>query len=122
VARKRVLVVDDDAAIRAIFAALLEEEGYRVTGVGDAVSAIGLLSEAGRWDLLITDNRMPGMSGTELVDEIAGQYPELPVIILSGLPLAAVPAGYAEGRVQYLMKPVRPDRLLLFVRTMLNEA
>jgi DNA-binding NtrC family response regulator len=117
-----VLVVDDDAAIRAIFAALLEEEGYRVTVVGDAASAIGVLSEGGDWDLLITDNRMPGMSGTELVDEVAELRPQLPVLILSGLPLAGVPAGYAEGRVQYLMKPVRPDRLLLFVRTMLNEA
>jgi DNA-binding NtrC family response regulator len=122
VERKRVLVVDDDAAIRAIFAALLEEEGYHVAAVDGAAAAIEALGGGEGWDLLITDNRMPGMSGTELVDEVAQLHPELPVLILSGLPLAAVPAGYAEGRVQYLMKPVRPDRLLLFVRTMLDEA
>jgi CheY-like chemotaxis protein len=117
---KRVLVVDDDAAIRAIFAALLEAEGYHVTAVGDAAAALGALGEGEPFDLLITDNRMPGMSGTELVDEVAQLHPDLPVLILSGLPLAGVPAGFAEGRVQYLMKPVRPDRLLLFVRTMLD--
>lgn len=81
--RPRLLVVDDDAAIREVAAAMLAEEGYRVMTAEDGVEALELVAVSPP-DLVITDLRMPRMSGYELLKVLRAQFPRLPVIAISG--------------------------------------
>jgi CheY-like chemotaxis protein len=87
------LVVDDDPAIRDLASGLLGDAGYSVITAGDGVEALHVISEA-RPDLVITDLRMPHMSGFELLKILRERFPQLPVIAVSGeFTGDALPAG-----------------------------
>ncbi len=80
-----VLVVEDNSEVADIATALLNELGYRVTRVGGASSALDLLREGERFDLVFSDVVMPGgMSGVELAHTIRKDYPSLPVVLTTG--------------------------------------
>ncbi len=72
----RILVVDDEPAILAFLKKLLGDEGYDVTKVGSGREALEMIKEQG-YDLIICDIKMPGLSGTELYDELGGIAPSL---------------------------------------------
>lgn len=78
-----VLVVDDETSIREVTSAMLTEKGYEVLTAGDGQQALELLSQF-RPDLVITDLRMPRLSGYELLGIIRERFPGLPVIVISG--------------------------------------
>ena len=78
-----ILVVDDDDPVRVMLARLLRTQGYAVSQAKDAETAREAL-DAHRPDLVISDIVMPGESGIELRRTIAGLWPELPVILISG--------------------------------------
>lgn len=80
---KRILVVDDDADVRFILSAVLEAAGFNVYGAGDGLEAVESLKRR-RYDVLLTDYRMPKMDGLELLDVARAMWPELPVIVLTG--------------------------------------
>jgi CheY-like chemotaxis protein len=84
----QILLVEDDRAIRQLSTSILVRAGYQVNTVGGSQVAWEAL-QAHRYDLLITDNRMPGMSGLELVRKLRTAQSALPVIIASG--------GFAES-------------------------
>jgi CheY-like chemotaxis protein len=77
------LVVDDDEAIREIIAAMLTEQGYEIVTAEDGQQALELLPQI-RPHLVVTDLRMPRMSGDELVRIMRESFPLLPVIVVSG--------------------------------------
>jgi CheY-like chemotaxis protein len=79
----RLLVVDDDAAIREMTSAMLAEQGYEVWTAEDGVYALDLLSRQ-RPDLMITDLIMPRMLGFELLKIVRERFPRLPCIAVSG--------------------------------------
>ena len=79
----RLLVVDDDAAIREVAAAMLGEEGYKVITAEDGIEALEVVAVSPP-DLVITDLCMPRMSGFELLKVLRAQFPRLPVIAISG--------------------------------------
>lgn len=79
----RLLVVDDDAAIRELAVELLAAEGYHVVTAEDGLDALRLI-DASTPDLVITDLRMPRMSGFELLEVMRARYPEIPVVAVSG--------------------------------------
>jgi CheY-like chemotaxis protein len=79
----RLLVVDDDPAIREITSAMLAEQGYEVLTAEDGLQALEFLPQF-RPDLVITDLRMPRMSGFELLEIMRERFPGLPVIAVSG--------------------------------------
>lgn len=81
--RARLLVVDDEPAIREVTSALLASEGYDVSTAEDGVEAMGYLVEP-LPDLVISDLRMPNMSGFELLAVVRERFPHLPVIAMSG--------------------------------------
>jgi CheY-like chemotaxis protein len=81
--RVRLLLVDDDASIREVSAALLTEDGYEVLTAEDGVQALEVLPGFGP-DFVITDLRMPRMSGFELLKIMRERFPGLPVIAVSG--------------------------------------
>src|SRR5581483_7231598 len=81
--RPRVLVVDDEEAIRDLVATTLTKADYDVDVATDGPSAIERL-RTGTYDLLITDLRMPGMDGLSLIREARRQSSEIPVIVITG--------------------------------------
>lgn len=114
-----VLVVDDEAGVRAAIRAILEEAGYRVT---DHASAEELLADRIQSNsCVIADVRMQKMDGLELQEEITRRGLELPVIIVTGradVPLAV--RAMKSGAIDFLEKPFDADVLLASVRRALQ--
>lgn len=79
-----VLVVDDEAAIRAIARRALEEAGYQVLEASNGRAAIDLIAQGSAVDLLIADLNMPGLGGNEMVRRIRITTPDLKVLYVSG--------------------------------------
>jgi CheY-like chemotaxis protein len=122
--RGRILVVDDEEAIRAIVARTLQVEGYEVLVAGDGNEALRELDEiGGAIDLVITDLMMPGMGGAQLGRQLAKRYPSVPLIWMSGHPREVeFPREMPSKNQQFLMKPVGPDALLDAVARALEKA
>jgi signal transduction histidine kinase len=105
----RVLVVDDDPIVASGTVAMLEDLGHVAMEVPSAAAALHFLqSEPGAVDLVITDQAMPGMSGSELAVSIRRTWPDLPVIIATGY--AEFPSD-PELRLPRLTKPYRQQDL-----------
>jgi DNA-binding response OmpR family regulator len=115
----RILVVDDDIDIRLLSAALLFRSGYQVDTAEDGATGWDAL-QAKSYDLLITDNKMPKVSGVELVKMLRSAHMALPVILASG----AMPEEL--NRLPWLrlaatlLKPFSPDELLETVKKVLR--
>ncbi len=120
--QRRILVVEDDATLRRIAEFRLREAGYDVelADDGDAgLEAFGRIAP----DLVITDLRMPGVSGEELVTEILRREPGMPVIVMTGhgTVRSAVDA-MRQGVADYVTKPVSWDEMLVVVAKELDRA
>ena len=102
---RTILIVDDDPNILEVLCARLSAADFKVIPAGDGFSALKILKE-NRVDLLITDVKMPEMSGMDLFNEVRQIFPELPVIFLTayGSIPDAVKAVKA-GAVDYISKP-----------------
>jgi len=120
---ERILLVEDDATVRAMAQRALEEEGYRVTAVGDGEQALRALEERdGVVDLLLTDLVMPNLGGRALRRIIAERYPRLPVLYMSGYGGEAA-ASEEEGEpAPFLAKPFTPEELVGRVSAVLGRA
>ncbi|HEX3624389.1 MAG TPA: sigma-54 dependent transcriptional regulator [Verrucomicrobiae bacterium] len=107
-----VLVVDDERNMRRSLENVLSDEGYAARVAESAEEALGLLAGQ-EFFMLITDARLGGMSGYELLKKIHERKPELPVIMLTAYatPKLAVEAIRA-GAIDYLSKPFAPEELL----------
>ncbi|HTV15114.1 MAG TPA: response regulator [Acidobacteriaceae bacterium] len=119
----QILLVDDNAIQAATRKAILSRLGRGVIVASDGAQALGQLQAADAAHpigLVITDHFMPGMNGPEFVGELRKHYPQLPVLVLSGLEEAV--DAYVDFEVVFRMKPLPPDELLHLVRTLLSEA
>lgn len=112
-AGQRVLVVDDEPALRALAEELLTGLGYAPVCVAAAEDALRAVTEApGRFSAVITDERMPGLSGTELASALRAQALHLPVVLVSGYGGAQLARRASDaGVARVLMKPLRRDEL-----------
>ncbi len=111
-----VWLVDDDASIRWVLERALRQGGMAPTAFDHADSAIAALRRD-RPDVLITDIRMPGRSGLELLTEIRDSQPELPVIVMTAhSDLDSAVAAYQGGAFEYLPKPFDIDQAVDLVR------
>jgi CheY-like chemotaxis protein len=79
----RILIAEDDAAAQSFVARALTQDGHVVTSVGDGLQALEALGAAG-YDLLITDIVMPGLDGIGLALRAARDWPELPILLMTG--------------------------------------
>jgi two-component system cell cycle sensor histidine kinase/response regulator CckA len=80
----RVLLVDDESAVRSFAVAVLSEHGYDVWQAASGAAALALLADEGAPDLLVTDVVMPGMGGVELARRVGELAPDVPVLFISG--------------------------------------
>ncbi len=116
----RILVVDDDLEMCGLLAEVLREEGFRVSATGDSLEALTLLKRE-EFDLLITDLKMKGLKGLDLLEEAKKVAPTTPVIIITafGTVESAIKA-MKMGAYDYITKPFQMDELLLTLRKALE--
>jgi HD-like signal output (HDOD) protein len=110
--RKRILFVDDEPNVldglrRMLFSARKRWDMVFVTGADEAMKALALEP----FDILVTDMRMPGTDGAELLDQVVKYYPEMVRLVLSGQGDAVTAARSAKTAHQYLTKPCSADTL-----------
>ena len=117
----RILVVDDDPCICRLSSALLRRHGYEVDAAEDGAAAWEALN-ADNYDLMITDNNMPKVSGIELLKKLHAAHGVLPVIMATGIPPA-----YEFGQNRWLqpaatlLKPYTVEEFLGTVKRVLRE-
>ena len=119
--QRRILVVDDDESLRRVTQVQLQQTGYEVTAASDGNEALAVL-ERFPADLVITDLKMPGMSGLELLRRIRSAYSEIVIIMATafGTIENAVEAMRA-GAYDYVTKPVQIEELRITVSRALEH-
>jgi CheY-like chemotaxis protein len=118
-AQETILLVEDEPAVRQLFATALTRAGYRVHEARNGEEAIRLFEQHGETiDLLLTDMRMPYMGGAELARQLRERSKTLKLICISGYP------GSLETEVanDFLAKPFSRDEMLKKVRDVLDRA
>ena len=117
----RIAVVDDEERMGSILAMMLGKAGYEVEPFVDPEAFVETLEE-GRWDLVLTDLKMPGISGTELLGEVKETAPDVPVVIVTahGSVDSAIEA-MREGAFDYVEKPFDNDECLALVERALEH-
>ncbi len=121
----KILVVDDDPAVQMTIRLLLERAGHHVEVAGDGQKGIAAF-ETRDFDLLFLDIFMPGMDGLETMRHVHRLKPAMPIIVISGRPLAAegsepdfLAMAIKLGAISSLPKPFRPAELLARVESCL---
>ncbi|NJD30706.1 MAG: nitrogen regulation protein NR(I) [Gammaproteobacteria bacterium] len=111
-----VWVVDDDASIRWVLERALKQGGMHATAFEEADAVLAALRRE-EPDVLVTDIRMPGRSGLDLLEEIRGKRPKMPVIVMTAhSDLESAVAAYQGGAFEYLPKPFDIDQAIELVR------
>jgi CheY-like chemotaxis protein len=119
---KRILVVEDEISIRQLITNLLTRAGFRVDAAEDGALAWEAL-QVRRYDLVITDNNMPKITGIELVRKLRKEYPALPVVMATGtFPKVELERHPSLGISDILLKPFANEELLRTVKKVLGEA
>lgn len=110
-ARKKILVVDDEQSILTTLIESLDALGYQADGVKDGNEALETINN-NNYDLIITDIMMPRLNGIQLLQSLKAKYPDLPVVIITGYPLAYPPQkAIQEGASGYIAKPFRINQI-----------
>jgi PAS domain S-box-containing protein len=120
---ERILVVDDEPLLVRINSRLLEDYGYTVTGITDSNEALEKVrANPEQFDLIITDQTMPGLSGSELTKAILEIAPLMPIILCTGhSEITSAEDALAMGIKKYLCKPIHGDELAKTVRMVLDD-
>ena len=117
--KTRVLVVDDEEDAREMLAAILTQAGFDVDDAADGFAALSKVSHY-RPDVVVTDLRMPGMTGVDLLQRIRRIHGDVPVILATGLETWDLcTAAEAYGAVTCLVKPVELDELIWHIEAAL---
>ena len=118
----RIVVVDNDAPVRAALESLLTAAGYKV----DSHASAEAFLQSGRFsgtDCLLLDVRMPGMSGVELQEHLARIGAAVPIVFMTGQPATSVRSeALSAGVVEFLEKPFSDDALLDAIERALRAA
>jgi len=114
---KKILLVDDDPVQLRLREAVLREAGFQVAIATSAEVALTLLTSPTdplRVHVILTDHLLPGATGAEFARKVRVSHPEMPIVVLTGMPGAE--EEYKEVKVIFLMKPVAPDLLVTTVQ------
>jgi two-component system, cell cycle sensor histidine kinase and response regulator CckA len=120
--RGRVLVVDDEQSVAEFMRELLESWGLEAAACTSGRRALEHFSEDGAsFDVVVTDQAMPGMTGIELARQLAGRAPGLPVVLYSGHIDRVTERESADAGIRAMLdKPVEPDRLYVVLKSFLH--
>ena len=116
---ERILVVDDSSPTVEVIVRNLEDRGYRIWSASSVAEAIRML-ESTALDLVITDMKMPGVGGLELVRHVRENYQDTQVVMITGYPsIDSAVEAVKSGAVEYLAKPFTDEELLSAVEKVL---
>ena len=120
---ERILVVDDELLLVKASQRMLEDYGYTVTGTMDSKQALAMVQgDPRQFDLIITDQTMPGLTGVELARAVLEIVPSMPIILCTGhSAVTSAEEALALGIRKYLYKPLQVDELVRAVRVVLDE-
>src|SRR5512138_2224218 len=119
---KPVWIVDDDRSIRWVIEKALSREGIAFNSFSSAQDALDALS-GGAPEVLVSDIRMPGLSGLELLNAVKERYPAVPVIVMTAYSdLDSAVAAFQGGAYEYLPKPFDIDQAVELIRRALDES
>jgi DNA-binding NtrC family response regulator len=119
---RRILIVDDEQGIRKLLALVFSGAGYDVCTAADGTEAMRIC-ESGRFDALLSDVRMPGMNGHELVRWVVKRHPETSTILMSGFDdIECQHCGIAPRPCSLLPKPFQPNDAVALVNRVLTDA
>jgi len=116
--KKRILIVDDEKAVRILLAEVLKPYDYKIDFVENGVEAINHIDRRS-YDLIITDYMMPKMDGLELTRRIRSRYPSTPILVVTGN--GPVHDLLKSGATACIMKPFNIIELRNMVKIILNK-
>jgi putative nucleotidyltransferase with HDIG domain len=117
VAKTKILIVDDEEAIREVVSTLLEAQGYECVSVSNGRLAKEFLLSKHSVDMVLSDMVMPEMDGLSLVEWVRKAEPDIPVIMVTAMhDLSAALEAIRRGAYDYILKPFEKDQLYLSVR------
>lgn len=117
----RILVVDDDVIVVKSCRRILEAEGFEVTTVPSADDALEKIKMYD-FDLLIMDVKMPKHDGIFLMREIKKNWPDIPIIVMSGYPTPETIADVLKlGAIQFIPKPFKPDEFMKSIQQVIQK-
>jgi DNA-binding NtrC family response regulator len=118
---KKILIIDDEKAIRNTLKEVLEFENYHVESAEDGFSGLDLLDQK-KYDLVFCDIKMPKMDGIEFLDFIQKKNPEIPVVMISGHGnIETAVESLKKGAYDYIQKPLDLNRILVSVRNAFDK-
>ena len=121
-AAARCLVVDDDPQVRSVLARLIEGQGLQCIQASNGAEALALLAEQGEVPLCITDIYMPQLDGVGFLREARQRYPDMAVIMLTGVAEVATAVECLQiGAMDYISKPVMLDEVRMRVANALEK-
>jgi signal transduction histidine kinase len=119
---ERILVVEDDAAVRMLVREALEELHYDAVEFADPLAAVSYLASGERIDLMISDVGLPGMNGRELAETARAHRPDLPILFITGYAEnAAIRSGFLGANMSMVTKPFSMDELAAKLSQMINS-
>jgi putative two-component system response regulator len=119
---RRVLVVDDEPRLRQVLVRLMTRDGYACAEAGDGEAALALMEEGGPPPLLLSDLRMPGMDGAELLRRVRERWPDTAVVMITAVADVDVAVScLAMGAMDYLTKPFHLEEMRARVRQALEK-
>lgn len=120
--KERILFVDDEELLVALGRDMLEHLGYTVTGRGSSIQALEtFMSDPNQFDLVITDQTMPGLTGTDLAQKILQIRPDLPIILCTGYSSqVSEEAAKTIGIKEFALKPFTISSIAQLVRKLLD--
>src|SRR5215204_3047030 len=120
-AKSRILVIDDEAAIRDSLKMTLEYEGYEFIGASTGQEGLAL-AEREAPDLVLLDVKMPGMDGIEVLDRLHAMNESLPVVVVSGHgTISTAVEATKKGAFDFIEKPFASERVLVSLRNALDS-
>src|SRR4030088_2306403 len=119
----RILVVDDEEAIREIVASMLSSAGYACKQAGSGMEALAVLNSGEEFELMLSDLMMADLDGIGLLERTKEKYPDMPVVMVTAVhDISVALAAIRNGAYDYLLKPFEREQLLATVsRAMENR-
>src|SRR4051794_21571991 len=119
---ERILIVDDEEAIREIVHSMLTISGFRCQQASSGAEALAILESGEEFELILTDLMMSGMDGLGLLERTKERYPDLPVVMVTAVhDISVALAAIRNGAYDYLLKPFEREQLLAIVRRALEN-
>src|SRR5512143_1439899 len=114
---ERILVVDDEDAIREIVSSMLSAAGYRCTQASSGLQALSVLEAQGEFELMLSDLMMAELDGIGLLERSKEKFPAMPVVMVTAVhDISVALAALRNGAYDYLLKPFEREQLMATVR------